>query len=64
MSSKMRRYRARLAAGKVVLPVEADDVDLAARLVEAHLRHMARRPLPKHTAQKFVSRGRLAAFGG
>ena len=31
----MRRYRARRAAGKIVLPVEVDDVDLAERLIEA-----------------------------
>ncbi|UVC17583.1 hypothetical protein [Mesorhizobium onobrychidis] len=35
MSDKMRRYRARRAAGKVVLSVEVDDVDLAERWVEA-----------------------------
>jgi hypothetical protein len=34
-ADKMRRYRARRAAGKVVLSVEVDDVDLAERLVEA-----------------------------
>lgn len=67
MSDKMRRYRARRAAGKVVLSVEVDDVDLAERLVEAGFlsRGLADdRQALKEAAERYLAGARAAEREG